>query len=478
MLWLCLHLPRLPLSALSDDTQTAAIVDQHGAHRWLITDAPHSAAGTPLRQALRLDPELKLQVRRPAAEHAALRSLAHWIYRYGQPVVAQIQDLHEPGRVPRALLWVEIGQSLNLFGGLDALHDDLCGELLELGHAAQLGCAPTRAAAALRACAGQPDAITDARTLERGLADLPIHTLHWAGEHLQSLHGVGFRRLSDLFTVPREAFVKRFGTEARLALDRLLGLAPEPFDAIVPPEHFRRRFELPAEIEEVERLQFPLRRLCTELQAYLRARDRGLRSVTLAVAHADARESRIHARFMDAHRDARRIFDALRERLERDGLPLPARELILLAEDFAEAIPPQSDLLDPRASQAQQWSAAVERIRARLGEARVWSPEVREDHRPEFATASARESGPASGAARPLSRDNPDAARPGFLLSEPWPMPPPQLPADAAFERIESGWWDGHDIRRDYTTLTLNGGRAWVYRDLDTQGWFLQGWWS
>lgn len=482
MLWLCLHLPRLPLSALDKEPESGpvAVVDQHGAQRWLITDAPHCPAGTTLRRALLLDPELKLRVRRPVAESAALHSLAHWIYRYGQPVTAQIQDLHEPGRLPRVLLWVEIGQSLNLFGGLEVLRDTLCNELLELGHAAQIGCAPTRAAAALRACAGQSDAVFDPHELEAHLAALPLSVLHWPGERLQALQGVGFRSLGDLFAVPRAAFVKRFGAATRLALDRLLGLAPEPFEAIVPPETFLRRFELAAEIEEVERLQFPLRRLCKELQAYLRACDRGLASVSLNVIHAGARETCIHARFVDPHREADRIFAALHERLERDGLPLPARELILIAEDFAEAIPPQSDLLDPRAGQAQQWSAAVDRIRARLGEARVWSPQVREDHRPELAAARLGATTPAASASgrKPGFTAPAVGARPGFLLTEPWPMPPPQLAADPVFERIESGWWDGQDIRRDYTTLSLNGGRAWVYRDLDTQAWFLHGWWS
>ncbi len=475
MLWLCLHLPQLSLSALGFQHADSAVVDQRGSQRWLITDTPDCAAGTPLARALSLHPDLKLQVRRPGAEQEALRSLAYWIYRFGQPVTAQIQDIVEPGRSPRALLWVEIGQSLALFGGLDALRATLCSELKELGHAAQLGIAPTRAGAALFACAEHPDPILDADSLSTRLARLPLSLLHWPGDVLHSLSGVGFRKLGDLFAVPRDAFSKRFGAAYRLELDRLLGHAPEPCDTLVPPETFRRRFELSAEIEETERLQFPLKRLCTELQAYLRARDRGLRGVTLAVMHAGARETRIHAQFVDPHRDAKRIFDALHERLERDGLPLPARELLLMAEDFAEASVPQSDLFDARAGQAQAWSAAIERIRGRLGDAQVWVPQAVEDHRPERGTlrsasaTSAVSLGPSNGTV---------TVRPVFLLAQPWPMPAPALPAGTMFERIESGWWDGHDTRRDYTTLDINGSRAWVFRDLATQKWFLHGRWS
>lgn len=474
MLWLCLHFPRLPLSALGSEGDNTAVVDQRGSQRWLITDAPASPAGTPLSQALSLTPGLRVQVRKPAAEQAALQSLSYWAYRFGQPVTAEIQDLGESDGIPRSLLWVEIGSSLALFGGLDALRDAIFNELLELGHAAQAAIAPTRAAAALLACTGHSDPVLAPQDLHASLSKLPIESLHWPSEVLSALSGVGFRRLGELFAVPREAFTKRFGAHHRLALDRMLGLASEPAEAIVPPETFRRRFELSAEIEDVERLQFPLKRLCSELQAYLRTRDRGLRSVTLAVLHANARETRLHAQFVDPHRDARRIFDALHERLERDGLPLPARELVLMAEDFAEAVVPQNDLFDPRAGQAQVWAAAVERIRGRLGEARAWQPQASEDHRPECGTRRATLCAGHSGFA-PARQDQ---DRPSFLLAQPDPMPPPSLPAGTGFERIESGWWDERDVRRDYTSLDINGSRAWVFRELATQKWFLHGWWS
>lgn len=480
MLWLCLHLPQLPLSALGlgpEKDANSVVVDQSGSQRWLISDSPACLAGTPLSTALSLNPELRVRVRRPEAEQTMLRSLAWWAYHFGQPVTTQIQDLAEPGRIPRVLLWVEVGRSLQLFGGVEALRDAVCSELLALGHVAQMAIAPTRAAAALLACAGRSDPLTDPQALPSALAMLPLGILHWPGDRLAALSGVGFRHLKDLFAVPRAAFTKRFGAEAQLELDRLLGHAPEPCEAAVPPDIFRRRFELSAEIEEVERLQFPLRRLCLELQVYLRAHDRGLRSVTLAVMHAGARETRIHACFVDPHRDAQRIFDALRERLERDGLPLAARELVLMAEEFAEAAVPQSDLFDARAGRSQVWNAAVERIRARLGESLAWTPRAVEDHRPEWANArtlSPQNAGTLAG----FSPAGTAGARPSLLLHEPWPMPPPRIPANAAFERIESGWWDGHEVRRDYATIDINGGRAWVFRDRVTQDWYLQGWWS
>ena len=41
-------------------------------------------------------------------------------------------------------------------------------------------------------------------------------------------------------------------------------------------------------------------------------------------------------------------------------------------------------------------------------------------------------------------------------------------------ERIETGWWDGRDVRRDYYAAHARSGvRLWVYRERDREG----GWW-
>ena len=47
-------------------------------------------------------------------------------------------------------------------------------------------------------------------------------------------------------------------------------------------------------------------------------------------------------------------------------------------------------------------------------------------------------------------------------------------------ERIESGWWDGADVRRDYFVAeSPRGETVWIYRDhrygIDDGEWFLHG---
>ena len=44
-------------------------------------------------------------------------------------------------------------------------------------------------------------------------------------------------------------------------------------------------------------------------------------------------------------------------------------------------------------------------------------------------------------------------------------------------ERIETGWWRGPHVRRDYYRVTTDAGRrCWLFRERDGGKWFLHGW--
>jgi protein ImuB len=57
----------------------------------------------------------------------------------------------------------------------------------------------------------------------------------------------------------------------------------------------------------------------------------------------------------------------------------------------------------------------------------------------------------------------------------PWRRGPLSIASDP--ERIESGWWDGRDIRRDYyLAKDTDGSQLWIFRNLCCDhAWYLHG---
>jgi protein ImuB len=118
------------------------------------------------------------------------------------------------------------------------------------------------------------------------------------------------------------------------------------------------------------------------------------------------------------------------------------------------------------------WEQLRERLRARLGDESVNGLSFHADHRPECAWQPCSVSKPG-----PTIHPVP---RPGWLLHEPQALTDASVRVLAGPERIESGWWDGGDVRRDYFLVeTRSGQRGWAYRSVgESNGLLLHGWFA
>jgi protein ImuB len=128
----------------------------------------------------------------------------------------------------------------------------------------------------------------------------------------------------------------------------------------------------------------------------------------------------------------------------------------------------------------------VERLRARLGTEAVHGLRLVPEHRPEAAQKngdiplfSKKRNVPVFSVATGKTskkEECPHFSRPVWLLPEPQPFDDP-LEIEDGPERIESGWWDGRDVRRDYYVARNPAGmRLWVFRERRAEGgWFLHG---
>src|SRR5262249_27217422 len=117
----------------------------------------------------------------------------------------------------------------------------------------------------------------------------------------------------------------------------------------------------------------------------------------------------------------------------------------------------------------------VERLRARLGEEAVYGVCLIAEHRPEAAwrrvQALSLHEQLVQGSDQHRAAGMP---RPVWLVDEAQPFPEPEIREGP--ERIESGWWDGKGVARDYyVARRAQGALLWVFQERQTLRWYLHG---
>jgi protein ImuB len=469
MLWACLRFPGLAFSAAFAATPEAgpsALLDNQARQRLIAAANAEATAfgvrrGQSLAAARALCPALEVRSRDPEAEGRLLAELAAWCYQFSGHV----------SLIPPQAILMEVGASLRLFDGWPVLAERLRNGLAEQGHAYTMAATPFAAASWVFAASADGMVLPEREGVRRMLGALPLTQSGLPGPTVTSLHAMGFRRLDEIFRLPRPELTRRIGRDGVNWLDRIRGQAADALPAWQPPANFQQKIEFDGELDGSQPLLFPLRRLTRALANLLAARDGGVQRFTLTLEHARGESTRVVVAMAAPQRDAERLFELARTRLERTTLPAPARAIELDAEELPVFRPPLRDLFEPIRGDGLDWPTLDERLRARLGDAALRQIALVADHRPERAS---RYGTPDTVVALPRRR------RPLWLLPRPMPMRPEPAAVLAGPERIESGWWDGGDARRDYYIVrTVHGQQAWAYLPPGTlDGWMLHGWFA
>jgi len=386
-------------------------------------------------------------------------------------------------------LLLEVKGSLHLFAGVAGLREAVGYECRDLGMASVLAFAPTPLAALIIARAGQPLAVLNPGQLTGALAPLPLATLRWPEEILARLARMGVRTIGAALRLPRAGFARRFGVAQLATLDALTGRTPDLRRAFRPRVRFRRRHELTCELEDHQTILAALAPLFGELGAFLTARQCGVLELECSLDHRHSPPTRCRMRLAAPAADVHRLAELLGERLGAIRLPEPVRSCELRSDALVLHRPDCPHLWQPGehgGGVVSEASGLIERLRARLGDDAVYGLMLLEGHRPERAWG--RTSPPAAAHARhAIATRLPWLAsrRPLWLLPSPLAlavrngMPrrrgPLRLIGDP--ERIETGWWDGEEIARDYyTAADLYGVLLWVFRERAVpHGWYLHG---
>ena len=466
--WLSLRFPHLALDLLTRSQTSNGLplaVSQSVKRRELIIDCNPAALtggvkpGMPATAALGIMDGLHVLERNVTAEQQALQGLAAWCYQYSNQVAIPAD---------RAGLFLEVAGSERLFGQPQVLSSRLELELGQLGYHAMAGSAPTPEAAWLAAREGLH--INSTGAIRQQLGPLPLLRLPLDDAQQVALEGMGFRQLHDLLRLPRKALTRRFGPGLPTYLERLLGIRPDPRTFYQPAESFASRLDLPAEIHTNQALLFPLRRLLEELCGVLRGGDTAVQSLLIVLGHEDHDDTFLDLGLQSPTQDSARLLSVLRERLERLRLPQGVRELRMEASQLLKFNAGQHSLfMDTPAEQQQDIQQLAERLQARLGSASVGGITGVEDHRPEYSWRPR--------ALSELADCTALAHRPAWLLPKPQRCTIENYRILAGPERIESGWWNGRDCRRDYFIVRDDhGSTLWAFREYKPRpGWYLHG---
>ncbi|WP_243048636.1 DNA polymerase Y family protein [Dyella sp. RRB7] len=469
MSWACLLLPQLALDGVlrrRPPSDEPLVLVSGPAQARIVHAANASARAAGLYRGQRLAAAQALLSQFTMVEHDAEeearwhRLLAAWAYRYSGEV----------GLFAHAVV-LQVSRSLNLFGPWPRFEALLRADLKELGFRHRIALAPTAQAAYVLAGVHDGMAVMTPDALRHALSPIPVARARLPAEAAQGLSAMGIRALGQLFALPRAGLQRRFGSGLVMQIDRLLGDEPAPMESYRPPDTFEQRMEWTHEIEQVEALVFPLRRLTGDLSAYLAGRDGGVQRFELELEHRSGPPTHVTVGMLTAGRDAALLFDCARGRLERLVLPQAVVAMRLVARDLPPFVPAGRDLFDTRPAHAVPLDQLRERLRARLGEASIQHLRRTVDPRPEFAQTTTTGVAAVGVAALP---------RPTWLLETPQPLRGPAPTILAGPERIETGWWDGGDMRRDYYVVrTAQGQCAWVFCAPGEQGgWMLHGWFA
>lgn len=476
-----------PLATLTAAQGGVRIAAANGA-----AQAAGIQAGQAAADARALCPGIHTIPAAPEDDLACLDRLAEWCTRWTPWTAAE--GLEPQGG---AGIWLDISGCAHLFGGEQALLDDVVGHLERLGFAARAGLADTPGAAWAAARFGRDG---DARTAlvpegaaRQLLANLPVAALRLPAAVLEVLQRLGLRRLGDLFSLPRAPLASRFGAVVAERLDQLLGALPEPISPPRPVAPFHVRLAFAEPIGRTADVQAAVDHLLADLCRLLERERQGARRLELTIYRVDGSLLRLAAGTAQPVRDAAHLARLFARGL--DGLDAGfGIEAMAMAVPLAEELGArQLDLSDRRGDAAPaDVGLLVDQLGQRLGPDSVVELVPRPSHLPERAVRPA----PPLSDRRPAP-PWPTPPRPARLLVRPEPVSAEAAAGPPAMfrwrneavrvaraegpERICAEWWHAAtpppaSALRDYWRVEDGGGRRfWLYRDGPQGGWYVHG---
>lgn len=326
------------------------------------------------------------------------------------------------------------------------------------------------------------------------LESLPIAGLRLDEPAKAKFQRLGIQTIRQILNLDRGSLACRFGTHPLIRLDQLTGRQPEPITPCHPPPTYRVKRDLEQGVSQPEFIEQLCSELLRELLDLLAPKQLGTRHLQCTFLLEDQTSELLCVHLRDATNDMDHIGDLLRIKKERLQLASPMIGLHMEATELAPIDPAQQELFSKGNQEARQFSMFVNRLASRLGQDAVLAASIVPTPIPEQAVQWWPATDESSMDRRDyLSRFH-ALDRPTTLFSRPRPIEvivvtPEGFPTSFFWnrtrfditvlsepERMESGWWDGESICRDYHWVaTATGQWLWIFQRLQDRFWFWHG---
>lgn len=441
----------------------------------------------------------------PAVDRAALEKLARFSERF-TPLVGLDTAL------PPESLLLEITGCERFFHGPAALAQQIQSNFQEQGYRVRVAVAGTVGGAwALShyACSGSQEGkpLVVLEQLEAMLYPLPVACLRLTTAIVQTLQQLGIFTVGQLAALPRDGLASRFGSELLLRWQQALGEVSEvvqPYRGL-PDLHAEWDFEAPTgRLPLVEQVSH---RLLEQLISRFPA-GYGAQQLTLTVHGVDGRQNQVNIEVYTPAACGHHWSQLLRLRLEPVRLEAPVGKVSLHVRRLAPLETRQIELFaGTTRERPEELADLLDRLSSRLGRQAVLRARPVAQAQPEHACqylpvlqegkekSSRRPRAKKAGFSESTTVDECWQHRPAKLAPDPVPVtvvsvvpdgPPLRIrwsSRDDRFlriwgpERIETGWWRGPKIARDYYRVeTEQGNHLWLFRQRDDGRWFVHGW--
>lgn len=295
---------------------------------------------------------------------------------------------------------------------------------------------------------------------------------------IEKLQRIGIKSIADLFDQPLSAFASRVSKFSLQIMSELRGESAAKLRFYQPPQCYEHYLELLYDVELTARLLPVIRKCLDALEAYLLVRNGLALSINITLFQREHEPiTQVINSALPIYKSAHWL-DIISLRFEQLSLSSGVYGITIQCEKIEQADGCESDFFSEKSTHVAAMTL-LSRLKAKLGEQQVKLMQYHDDYRPECCTRLSAKAVD-NDSHQAINRTSNSAKklhfldRPGFLLRAHIPLNAKVSIIDGP-ERIASGWWDNHEVQRDYFLAESHQGQQmWIFRTLD-ENWFVHG---